>query len=184
MPKKNDIFLYPRSIHQRMNRQIIPKHKQNIFGAILRSTKTNRYLLVLGREAMKWSFPKGHTNCKDESHFDCLTREVFEETGFIDLPRPIRCTHLRVGVYFEIDVEDEFEVNPIDIKEIVEGKWVTKEEAAKMTTNIDTTFFFRSLNKAAATAVPELPIIVLHDRSDNEENEILPAVEILDSDPK
>jgi len=177
MPKKNDIFLYPRSIHQRMNRQIIPKHKQNIFGAILRSTKTNRYLLVLGREAMKWSFPKGHTNCKDESHFDCLTREVFEETGFIDLPRPIRCTHLRVGVYFEIDVEDEFEVNPIDIKEIVEGKWVTKEEALKMTTNIDTTFFFRALNK---TSTYEHPVIILPDRQEEEplENMIITQIDV------
>ena len=159
-----------------MNRQIIPKHKQNIFGAIFRSKKTNRYLLVLGREAMKWSFPKGHTNYKDETHFDCLFREVFEETGFTDIPTPIRCTHLRVGIYFECDVEDEFEVNPIDTKEIVEGKWVTKEEAAKMSTNIDTTFFFRSLNRAAVNTIAEYPVIVLPDRQlykDSNENIIV-----------
>ena len=165
--------------------QIIPKQKQNIFGAVIRCKTTDRYLLVLGREAMKWSFPKGHTNYKEESQFDCLLREVYEETGFLDLPPPIRRIQLRVGTYFACEVAKEFEVNPIDVNEIVEGKWVTKEEATKMTTNIDTTFFFRALNKAAAMAVPELPpVIVLPDPSAPVENEIVPAVEILDTDPK
>lgn len=140
-----------------MNKQIIPKHKQNIYGAIIRCKKTNRYLLVLGREAMKWSFPKGHTNYKDESHFDCLTREVYEETGLIELPKPRRCTHLRVGVYFESEVEDEFEIEPVDTDEIVEGRWVTKEEASKLPTNIDTTHFFRSLMKTALSENTIIP---------------------------
>jgi 8-oxo-dGTP pyrophosphatase MutT (NUDIX family) len=144
-----------------MNRQLIPKQKQNIFGAVIRCKTTDRYLLVLGREAMKWSFPKGHTNDHLESQFDCLLREVYEETGFLDLPPPIRRIQLRVGTYFACEVKEEFTVNPIDTNEIVEGKWVTKEEAVKMTTNIDTTFFFRSLMKAAATEIPEHPVIVL-----------------------
>ena len=168
-----------------MNRQLIPKQKQNIFGAVIRCKTTDRYLLVLGREAMKWSFPKGHTNYKEESQFDCLLREVYEETGFLDLPPPIRRIQLRVGTYFACEVLKEFEVNPIDVNEIVEGKWVTKEEAAKMTTNIDTTFFFRALNRAISSSVPEHPVIVLPDPAIIPvENTIITPVEIIDSDPK
>ncbi len=167
-----------------MNRQLIPKQKQNIFGAVIRCKNTDRYLLVLGREAMKWSFPKGHTNDNFESQFDCLTREVYEETGFLDLPPPIRRIQLRVGTYFACEVPKEFEVNPIDTNEIVEGKWVTKEEAAKMTTNIDTTFFFRALNKAASSEVSDLPAVIVLSNKPTEiaENEIVPSVEILDVD--
>ncbi len=128
-----------------MYRPTNPKQKQNIFGGIIRCTTTDRYLLVLGREAMKWSFPKGHTNDNLEKQFDCLHREVYEETGFLDLPPPTRRIQLHYGTYFECEVKDEFQVNPIDVNEIVEGKWVTKEEAIKMTTNIDTTSFFRAL---------------------------------------
>jgi 8-oxo-dGTP pyrophosphatase MutT (NUDIX family) len=155
-----------------------PKQKQNIIGGIIRCTTTDRYLLVLGREAMKWSFPKGHTNDNLEKQFDCLHREVYEETGFLDLPPPTRKIQLNYGTYFECEVKDEFEVNPIDINEIVEGKWVTKEEANKMTKNIDTTFFFRYLIKGSTvTQIKVQSTTTVSDKhSESADNEIIEPV--------
>lgn len=120
--------------------------KQNIFGAIIQCPSTGRYLMVLGRKAMKWSFPKGHAEVA-ESDFECLVREVFEETGYIDteMPYPVRNIQLKVGSYYEFHMPTEFEIKPIDTKEIVEGRWMTKDEILTLEMNIDASYYFRTL---------------------------------------
>lgn len=120
--------------------------KQNIFGAIIKCATTDRYLMVLGRKAMKWSFPKGHAEAK-ETDFECLVREVFEETGYIDtsMPYPVRFVQLKVGSYYEFHMPEEFEVKPVDTKEIVEGKWMTTEEILSLEMNIDASHYFRTV---------------------------------------
>ncbi len=123
-----------------------PLQRQDICGAIVKCTTTNRYLIVLGRAANKWSFPKGHkrTDCP-EGDFDCMLRELYEETGYYDIPEPVRSRQLRVGRYFEVFVEEEFPVNPQDVNEIVRGEWVTYENVLTMNTNIDTSYYFRKV---------------------------------------
>ena len=131
------------------SRSTVPK--QNIFGAIIQCPSTSRYLMVLGRKAMKWSFPKGHAEVA-ESDFECLVREIFEETGYIDteMPYPIRNIQLKVGSYYEFHMSEEFEIKPVDTKEIVEGKWMTKEEILALEMNIDASYYFRILLAPAA----------------------------------
>ncbi len=123
-----------------------PLQRQDICGAIVKCTTTNRYLIVLGRAANKWSFPKGHkrTDCP-EGDVECMLRELYEETGHYDIPEPIRSRQLRVGRYFEVLVDEEFPVNPQDVNEIIRGEWVTHENVLSMNTNIDTSYYFRKV---------------------------------------
>ncbi len=118
--------------------------KHPIYGAIIKCQATDRYLLVCGRRANKWSLPKGHADY-GESPFECLVREVYEETGFLHLPNPLRSVTLRVGVYYEFVVDEEFVTTPIDINEISECRWMTPQEAITLDLNIDANAYFKSL---------------------------------------
>jgi len=51
-------------------------------GVILQSA--DRYLLVQSRFTGKWSFTKGHTEPHDINLLETATREVKEETGFLE----------------------------------------------------------------------------------------------------
>jgi 8-oxo-dGTP pyrophosphatase MutT (NUDIX family) len=51
-------------------------------GVILQST--DRYLLVQSRFTGKWSFTKGHAEPHDINLLETATREVKEETGFLE----------------------------------------------------------------------------------------------------
>lgn len=126
------------------SRKIRTPKKEDIYGAIIKCSRTGRYLLVLGREAMKWSFPKGHAR-EGETPFKCLIREVYEETGFIDLPPPIIRRQLRVGEYYEFIIPEEFSIRPVDSNEIVEGKWMSLHDISLILMNIDTSHYFREL---------------------------------------
>jgi 8-oxo-dGTP pyrophosphatase MutT (NUDIX family) len=118
--------------------------KHPIYGAIIKCQATGRYLLVCGRRANKWSLPKGHADY-GESPFECLVREVYEETGYLHLPNPLRSVTLRVGVYYEFEVPEEFQTAPIDTNEVSECRWVTVDEARALDMNIDANAYFRSL---------------------------------------
>ncbi len=130
-------------LYNQLQKTKAPK-RENIYGAIITCSRTGRFLLVLGREAMKWSFPKGHAH-ESESAFSCLIREVYEETGFIDLPPPMRRRPLKVGEYYEFIVPEEFIIRPIDTNEIVEGKWMSLHEIRMIMMNLDTSYYFREL---------------------------------------
>ena len=112
------------------------------FGAIIRSP-SKKILLVLGKLANKWSFPKGHAN-EGESPFDCVNREIYEETGHRGLPPPIRQHTLKYGVYYEFEAADEFVTSPVDTEEIAEARWFSVEEAAQLPMNSDTNTFIQA----------------------------------------
>jgi 8-oxo-dGTP pyrophosphatase MutT (NUDIX family) len=137
-----------------------------IYGAIIMCAKTSRYLLVLGREAKKWSFPKGHSK-ENETEYECLVREMIEETGFGNLPDPLKKTKLKVGTYFKIRVDEEFEIKPRDKKEIVTGRWVTVEETRGMRLNIDTNTYFRGL--LSKGPLKPQPAILMHKSEESQD---------------
>ena len=94
--------------------------------------KCGKVLLVLGRYANKWSFPKGHTE-PGETELACAERELREETG-----RTLEGTEEDLGVstfsrtctYFLRRTKrmDLFSSGRRDKREIKRIKWFNKEE--------------------------------------------------------
>ncbi len=94
--------------------------------------KCREVLLVLGRYANKWSFPKGHTE-PGETELECAERELREETG-----RTLEGTEEDLGVgtfsrtctYFlrRTNEMDLFSSGRRDKREIKRIKWFNKEE--------------------------------------------------------
>jgi 8-oxo-dGTP pyrophosphatase MutT (NUDIX family) len=94
--------------------------------------KCREVLLVLGRYANKWSFPKGHTE-PGETELACAERELREETG-----RTLEGTEEDLGVgtfsrtctYFlrRTNEMDLFSSGRRDKREIKRIKWFNKEE--------------------------------------------------------
>ncbi len=176
-----NIIVHPEAETQQQQQPLYKSDVPNtdkIYGAIIMCAKTSRYLLVLGREAKKWSFPKGHSK-ENETEYECLVREMIEETGFGNLPDPLKKTKLRVGTYFKIRVDEEFEIKPRDKKEIVTGRWVTVEETKGMRLNIDTNTYFRGLlakgplNPQPAILVSKADELVQENITDEQEEKII-----------
>lgn len=122
--------------------------KPKVFGAIMRYKEPNTletyYALIQGRYTQKWSFPKGHSN-KGEEPYDCVKREVYEETGINNLPNPTSDGRVGFGHYYVFDVETKYEINPQDKKEVMNYKWATLEEMTTLQLNVDASYFKRSL---------------------------------------
>jgi 8-oxo-dGTP pyrophosphatase MutT (NUDIX family) len=115
------------------------------FGGIIKCTSTNKYLLVKGKS--KWSFPKGHREL-NETAYSCAKREIYEETGLVfeDIEFKSR-TFVSLYYYFNILVDTELPVNPIDNEEISEAKWLSLEEIMPLDKNKDVDVFFTKLSK-------------------------------------
>ena len=98
-------------------------------GIILQS-ESDKFLLVLGREHKKWSFPKGHIE-DGENWKECALRETLEETGLnVIIPENTKIYHTLKTVYFLLDmtsVEGECVLAPFDVTEITEINWFDKE---------------------------------------------------------
>jgi 8-oxo-dGTP pyrophosphatase MutT (NUDIX family) len=129
------------NVHNALNKYR-EREKAEIYGAIIKSVN-NRYALVQGRKSGKWSFPKGHAN-PGESPFDCVVREISEEIGVDRLPMPITSMPLQVGYYYLFNVNQEFELKPRDIGEVMNVGWFTKEEIASLQVNVDLNKFISS----------------------------------------
>jgi 8-oxo-dGTP pyrophosphatase MutT (NUDIX family) len=116
----------------------------NIYGAIIRSINTNKYLMVKGRESGKYSFPKGHIE-PYESPIECVLRELYEETGIsytpkIEMKEVIKS---RIGSYVYCESPDEIPVNIIDSKEIEEAGWYSEKDIESMILNADASYYLR-----------------------------------------
>lgn len=113
---------------------------QKVFGVIAIS-KDNRVLLVKGRVANKWSFPKGHIQ-ERETSFDCAHRECYEETGINY--KELDCeSHKKLssGSYFIYKNMDE-EVPIIqDCNEVSDVAWFSIPSMMNMRTNVDVSRF-------------------------------------------
>ncbi len=115
-----------------------------IYGTICVSPE-DKILLVLGRNSMLWSLPKGHRKVQ-ESSFQCALRELYEETGisidqthlnFSELPYK----RLKIGRYYLLEFPEEVQPRPRDEKEIVCARWFSPDEIhdliERKQTNID-----------------------------------------------
>lgn len=114
-----------------------------IYGGILYCSRTHRYALVQGRKTGKWSFPKGHVN-RYETPFECVIREVREETGITSLPIPEEGVPLGVGYYYTFIVPEEITLAPEDTEEVQASGWFTLTDMKEMRLNIDASLYLRS----------------------------------------
>ena len=120
-------------------------------GAVIRN-KIGKYLLVLGKEAEKWGFPKGHIE-ENEDWKECAKRETFEETGLrIDIPdKKCKYCFTPKSVYYLLKTENIIGENNLCIKDSVEiGDigWFSKKDLFRMKreqVNMDLWDFIRSL---------------------------------------
>lgn len=122
--------------------------RSKVYGAIMRykdkNTKEVYYALIQGRYTGKWSFPKGHSN-RGEEPYDCVKREVFEETGIQTLPNPISDQRIGFGHYYIFDVETKYDLQPQDKKEVMNHRWVTQNELDELQLNVDASYFKKLL---------------------------------------
>jgi 8-oxo-dGTP pyrophosphatase MutT (NUDIX family) len=109
------------------------------------NTRITKYALVQGRYTGKWSFPKGHSN-KGEEPYDCVRREVYEETGINNLPDSSESLRVGFGHYYIFDVEYEYSLKPTDTNEIMNTRWVTEDELKQMALNVDASYYKRMLS--------------------------------------
>ena len=115
---------------------------QKVYGAICKNTD-EQYLLVQGRKTGRWSWPKGHIQL-GEKVYDCVKREVYEETGIQELPSPESSIRLKAGEYYLYNfIEYSPALNPIDQNEIMDIGWFSLDEIRKNRNNcnIDVNFF-------------------------------------------
>ena len=124
----------------------------SVFGIILIS-EDKKVLLVKGRKAYKWSFPKGHIK-PNESWTDCAIRECFEETGIyipnyfdIEQKKPYK---LFSGHYYVYQNTHEIEPTLMDTSEILDVAWVPMDEIHTLRRNIDVNNFLESYQKISA----------------------------------
>jgi 8-oxo-dGTP pyrophosphatase MutT (NUDIX family) len=103
----------------------------------------NKVLLVKGRIAGKWSFPKGHAK-PGETEFEAAKRETYEETG-LDLHQFDRILQLATGTYYLVYMAREIACAVQDSKEVCATQWVPIEDVHKLCVNIDVNAFLRTV---------------------------------------
>ena len=94
-------------------------------GTIILDELHGTVLLVLGRESMKWSFPKGHVE-KNEDFREAAIRETYEETGIIlGINQLGRRLNMSRKIYYEVKVNmlDYLNFKIKDVREILDVKW-------------------------------------------------------------
>ncbi len=150
----NSEFILKQQLQQQKQKQQEQQQKQQkefrskVYGAIMRYKDKNTneiyYAVIQGRYTGKWSFPKGHSN-KGEEPYDCVKREVFEETGIQELPNPTSDQRIGFGHYYIFDVEIKYDLQPQDKKEVMNHRWVTQKELDELQLNVDASYFKKSL---------------------------------------
>jgi 8-oxo-dGTP pyrophosphatase MutT (NUDIX family) len=155
---RNQIVTQRNNPFSRLNAQRPQPGKAEVYGAIIKSTVSNKYCLVEGARSGKWSLPKGHRNIFPgdppiiEDPFACVVREVGEEIGIDKLPMPLREVPLRVGYYYMFEVPFELPLNPRDTNEVGQAGWFSVQEMGNMNLNIDASLFRRQLLGRAGLA--------------------------------
>lgn len=129
--------------------RLINNNKDIICGVIVIS-RNSKILLVQGRSTGKWSLPKGHLK-KGETYEECAKRELFEETGIKINSFIYRndIVQLRVGTYYFLETEKEYELLPCDSSEVKNAEWFSLKEIAEnmLELNADANYIFRCLKK-------------------------------------
>jgi 8-oxo-dGTP pyrophosphatase MutT (NUDIX family) len=120
-------------------------HTHKTYGAIILAPTDDgqiKYALVQGRYTGKWSFPKGHAN-EGEEPLACALREVTEETGLETLPEPIEYIQVGYGNYHVFHLPATTPLEPRDMNEIMDTRWVTLDEMRQLPLNADASMFTR-----------------------------------------
>lgn len=101
-----------------------------------------KILLVLGRRAGKWSFPKGHMKPSESAH-QCALRELSEETGVcIDSEtKYMGEKKLPIGQYFIYEMEQEPILSVNDTAEVEDIGWFSLNEIRQLPCNRDVSSF-------------------------------------------
>jgi 8-oxo-dGTP pyrophosphatase MutT (NUDIX family) len=154
-PKAFDSYKKPEHIETKPRTQSMSTNtpRGQIFGAILRS-KTNKFLLVKGKESGKYSFPKGHIE-PNETPLNCIMRELYEETGLVFDETTIQMKTIlkpKIGTYIYCEATEELRVSPKDTKEIEEAGWYTDEEIQTLRLNADAHILLRGGGNAVGCA--------------------------------
>jgi ADP-ribose pyrophosphatase YjhB (NUDIX family) len=125
--------------------------RQPVCAGIVIRDNNNRYLLVFGKEAGKWSFPKGHIE-EHESWKACAKRETMEESGLdVTIPEKVKHCFTRKSVYFllrQSSVNGTLTPNPQDSREIGNAAWMDKKTLTEMSrdmVNSDVWEFIKAL---------------------------------------
>ena len=118
----------------------------HVYGAILVNS-FHETVVVKGRKAEIWSFPKGHGNYR-ELPLEASLRELREETG-IDLRNvePDDELRFRSGTYFVFFVSERLELVPEDTNEIMEAMWAPISRLPYLAGNKDLRSFCNSPRK-------------------------------------
>lgn len=116
-------------------------NKNQVYGSIFLCG--NKVLLVKGRIAGKWSFPKGHAK-DNETEFEAAKRETYEETG-LNLHLFDRILQLATGTYYLVYMAREIGCNVQDSKEVCATQWVPLEDVSKLCVNIDVNAFLKTV---------------------------------------
>jgi 8-oxo-dGTP pyrophosphatase MutT (NUDIX family) len=126
----------------------LKQQRSEIYGAILYSKRTGRYLLVKGRETGKYSFPKGHIEPR-ERPIECIVRELYEETG-IELMHHMGGIQMKelvkskIGTYLYCETNDELTTHINDNNEIEEARWFSIADIRKLLLNADAGYYLKA----------------------------------------
>lgn len=122
---------------------------QHVYGTILVSPE-GRVLIVKGRRAGIWSFPKGHLEANEQA-YHCALRELKEETG-IDLSlytrREVMFCKLFKAHYYIYAVDEEMIIQVEDNIEVEEARWISLDELRHLPNrNVDINDFMERIGK-------------------------------------
>jgi len=118
----------------------------HVYGVILVNA-LQETVVVKGRKAEIWSFPKGHGNYR-ELPLEASLRELREETGIqlCDV-EPDDELRFRSGTYFVFFVSERLAIVPEDIDEVMEAMWVPISRLPYLACNKDLRSFCNSPKK-------------------------------------
>lgn len=137
--------------------------RRNTDSTSLGSNMKGDVLMVLGREARKWGFPKGSRE-KGESYIQAAIREGHEETGLVcAIDEDAQMYRIGSTIYFDVHLSDDTlgEIMIRDTKEIMDYKWVSAYELVRgsmpdKTINYDVREFIKGkIKRSRKRAAPQ-----------------------------
>ncbi len=119
--------------------------KEEVYGTIC-INDLNEVLLVKGKKAQKWSFPKGHLK-RDEKELVCAKRELYEETGVMLKDNYVACHKMHAGTYYVFQMKEMPCLEIQDDREIDAVTWWPIHELPGADANVDVSIL-RTLMKS------------------------------------
>jgi len=142
----NFYTVYKKRDHKKMSA------RYPVCAGIVLKNDHEQYLMVLGRKANKWSFPKGHIESTEDCK-TCAERETYEETGLrIVIPDDTRNCFTKKSVYYLLEtnciLDPDTPLQTRDPAEVEKIEWFSKENLQALTrdeVNSDVWEFIKAL---------------------------------------